>query len=394
MGRRVLMVTGAYWPELSGGGLQCRTMIDALRDRFQFRVFTTCTDRALPGESDVDGVPVHRVYVDLSRRWTKLTAAMRTIGFFRRERHTFDIVHLHGFSQKSVLIVLLARLFKKKIVMTIHTAEHDEVGAARSRGWIAYWAYRQADLYVAISSRIAGNYLAAGLPTTRLRLAANGLDVSRFRPPSRAERDAARADFGLSRDLYWILFVGFFSKEKGPDLLFDAWLSMQASAPPSGLLFVGATESEYHEVDKGLAAGIAERARAQGLSDRVRFTGPLSAVEPAYHAADLFVMPSTREAFGMVLVEAMASGLPVVASEIKGVTDEIVAHGHTGVLTAPGNTAALSEAIRGLLIDRAAAAVMGAHARESVVNSYGLDVARERWAGVYEALSCSATPPS
>jgi mannosyltransferase len=386
--RRVLMVTGAYWPELSGGGLQCRTMIDALKDRLHFRVFTTCTDRALPRDAEVDAVPVHRVYVDPARRWTKLIAAIRTIGYFRHHHRDFDIVHLHGFSQKSVLIVLLARLLKKQVVITIHTAGHDEASGVRQRGWLAYWAYRQADLYIAISSRIAGNYLAAGMPKTRLRLASNGLDVSRFHPPSRAERDEARAALGnLSADLYWILFVGFFSKEKGPDVLFDAWLSMQASAPPSGLLFVGATDSEYHEVDKSLAAGILERAQALGLADRVRLTGPLTNIEQAYHAADLFVMPSTREAFGMVLVEAMASSLPVVASAIPGVTDEIVAAGHTGVLVPPGDVPALAAAMRRLLIDHAAAATMGADARQSVVRNYGIEAARQRWAEVYEALS-------
>jgi glycosyltransferase involved in cell wall biosynthesis len=385
---RVLMVTGAYWPELSGGGLQCRTMIAALKDQLRFRVLTTCTDASLPPDAEVDGIPVHRVYIDLARRWTKVTAALRTIGYFRRHADTFDVVHLHGFSQKSILIMLLARLFKKKVVLTIHTAGHDEASGVRQRGWLAYWAYRRADLYIAISSRIAGNYLAAGLPKTRLRVASNGLDVSRFHPASRAERDQARAALGqLSPDLYWILFVGFFSKEKGPDVLFDAWLQMQASAPPSGLLFVGAIDSEYHEVDKTLAADIVERARANGLSDRVRFTGPLASVEQAYHAADLFVMPSTREAFGMVLVEAMASALPVVASAIKGVTDEIVADGHTGVLVPPGDAAALAQAIRRLLVDRAAAAAMGADARESVVRNYGIEAARQRWAEVYEALS-------
>jgi glycosyltransferase involved in cell wall biosynthesis len=363
-------------------------MIEALRDRVQFRVFTTCTTAGLPRVSDVDGIPVERVYVDLSRRWTRFAAAFRTVDYFRRHRGQFDIVHLHGFSQKSVLIVVLALLLGKKIVLTIHTADHDEASGVKRRGWLAYWAYRQADLYIAISSRIAHNYLAAGLPKTKLRLAPNGLDVSRFHPASRGERDAARAALGgLSPDLYWILFVGFFSREKGPDLLFDAWLRMQSSAPPSGLLFVGATDSEYQEVDKTLAAEIAARAEQSGLASRVRFTGPIGNVERAYHAADIFVMPSTREAFGMVLAEAMASALPVVASEIKGVTDEIVTHGHTGVLVAPGDVASLAEAIRGMLLNRGGAATMGAHAREAVVSSYSIDVARQRWVEAYEALS-------
>ena len=384
---RVLMVTGAYWPELSGGGLQCRTMIQALRDHYQFEVLTTCTDRTLPAASEVEGTRVTRMYVDLAQPMTKVVAVLSTLAFFRRHGSRFDVVHLHGFSQKSVLIVMLALCLRKRIMLTIHTADHDEAAGVRRRGWLAYWAYRQADLYIAISSRIAHNYLVAGLPKTRLRLAPNGLDVARFHPASPAERGAARAGLGnLSADLYWILFVGFFSREKGPDLLFDAWLRMHADAPPSGLLFVGATDSEYQEVDRTLAAEIAAKAEQLGVSSRVRFTGPLAAVEQAYHAADIFVMPSTREAFGMVLVEAMASALPVVASDIKGVTDEIVTDGHTGVLVPPGDPDALAAALRGLLVNSSGARSMGTHAREAAVSSYGIDVARQRWADAYEAL--------
>lgn len=386
--RGVLMVTGAYWPELSGGGLQCRTMIHALRDRFRFRVFTTCTDRRLPAASEVEGIPVTRVYVDVSKAATKVWAAVQTIRFFLAERESFQIVHLHGFSQKSVLVVLLSLLFGKRLMLTIHTAGSDEAIAVRQLGWLTYWAYRQADLYLAISSRIAHNYLAAGLPKAKLRLAPNGLDVQRFHPPSRQERQAARQNLGpLSDDLYWILFVGFFSREKCPDVLSEAWLRLrELGAPPTGLLFVGATDSEYHEVDKSLAAAIADRAAELGVSDRVRFAGPMANVETAYYAADVFVMPSSREAFGMVLVEAMAAGLPVIASRLEGVTDEIVDEGITGYLVAPRDPAALAEALLRVLRQPAEASRLGMHAREAVVNRYGLDAARQRWVEAYDAL--------
>ncbi len=386
--RGVLMVTGAYWPELSGGGLQCRTMIHALGDRFRFRVFTTCTDRRLPRVSEVEGTPVMRVRVNVASRLSKLMAALRTVRFFLAERHTFELVHLHGFSQKSILMVVLARLFGKRIMLTIHTAGSDEAVAARQLGWLTYWAYRQADLYLAISSRIAHNYLAAGLPPTKVKLAPNGLDVARFHPPTRQQRQVARQALApLSDDLYWILFVGFFSREKCPDVLFDAWLRLaELGAPPTGLIFVGETDSEYHEVDKALAAAITARAADLGVGDRVRFTGPMANVESAYHAADIFVMPSSREAFGMVLVEAMASGLPVVASRIEQVTDEIVDDGVTGILVEPRDPEALAEAILRVLRQPAEASRLGAHARETVVSRYGLEAARQRWTEAYDSL--------
>jgi glycosyltransferase involved in cell wall biosynthesis len=361
-------------------------MIHALADRYRFRVFTTCTDRGLPTASVVEGTPVNRVYVDVSRGWTKLLAAVRTAWFFLSARNSFDIVHLHGFSQKSVLIVLLATALRKRVVLTIHTAGSDEPAGVRQLGRLAYWAYRRADLFLAISSRIAHNYLAAGLPKTRLRQAANGLDVARFHPPSGAERREARAQLGLADELSWILFVGFFSPEKGPELLFDAWLRMRDSVPPTGVLFVGETDAQYHEVDKGIATRIRERAAELGLEGRIRFTGAMPDVTAAYRAADVFAMPSSREAFGMVLVEAMASGLPVVASRIDGVTDEIVADGSTGHLVPPGDADALAAVLASLLRNPGAARLLGRHAREAVAGRYGLAAARERWIEAYDAL--------
>ena len=128
------MVTGAYWPEISGGGLQCRTMIRALKDRWRFQVWTTATDPSLPAESVVDDVPVTRVHVDVRRAFTKIAAGFAAIRFFIAQRHSFSVVHLHGFSQKSMVMVLLARMFGKKVVITVHTAGQDEPDAVRRLG--------------------------------------------------------------------------------------------------------------------------------------------------------------------------------------------------------------------------------------------------------------------
>ncbi|MDP1571642.1 MAG: glycosyltransferase family 4 protein [Vicinamibacterales bacterium] len=384
----VLMVTGAYLPELSGGGLQCRTMIHALRETMRFEVLTTCTDPALPGHEIVEGIPVTRVFVDVRRWRTKVAALVRVTRFFIRHHARFAVVHLHGYSQKSAAIILLARLFGKKTVLTIHTAGHDEASGARAMGRVASWGYGQVDRYVAISTRLARNYLEAGLPPERLHVAPNGLDITRFRPPEAGECEEALHALGLRDDVRWILFVGFFSREKAPDVLFEAWLRLrETESTPTGLLLVGATEGVYHEVDATLARDIQARAAALGLTDLVRITGPRADIERAYHAADVLAMPSTREAFGMVLVEAMASGLPVVATRLEGVTDEIVEDGVTGWLVPPRDPEALSEVLARVCADSAAAQAMGARGREAVVARYGLEAARTRWLSLYRGLA-------
>jgi glycosyltransferase involved in cell wall biosynthesis len=385
--RNVLMVTGAYWPELSGGGLQCRTMIQALRDRFAFRVFTTCTDPSLERHDRVDGVEVTRVYVDVNRPATKALAAFRTIRFFLANLSSFEIVHLHGFSQKSVLLVMLSRLFGKRVVITIHTAGHDEPEAIRRLGGLAYRCYSGADRLVAVSDRLAENLRAAGLPGDRVVVAPNSVDTDRFAPAPPDDRAALRQQVApLPPEVPWVLFVGFFSREKNPELLFEAWLQMRAEGVESALLFAGATRSEYHEVDAAIADRILARARAAGVGHLVHLAGEVRDVERYYQAADLFVMPSEREAFGMALVEAMSSELPVVATRIEGVTDRMVEDHHSGVLVSP-SVDALAAAMRGVLQDQARARQMAAAARRRVIERFGLAAGVGRWTDLYTNLS-------
>ncbi|HEX8029583.1 MAG TPA: glycosyltransferase family 4 protein [Vicinamibacterales bacterium] len=379
------MVTGAYWPELSGGGLQCRTMIHALKDRFRFRVFTTCTDRSLPLNEEVEGIPVTRAYVDVSRPRTKLSAMWSTVMFFLRRQGTFEIVHLHGFSQKSVLLVLLARLFGKKVVITIHTAGQDEPEAIRPRGWLAFKTYASADRFIAISPAMAENYRRSGLPADRLVIAPNAVDTTRFAPLDAAAREQLRSALNIAPNgLPWLLFVGFFSQDKAPRVLFDAWLRLIDEDRKCALIFVGATESTYGEVDPAIAESIRREATARGLDRLVHFAGPVREVERYYQAADVYVMPSVREAFGMSLVEAMASGIPVIATRIPGVTDAIIDDQRSGILVQPRDVEGFAAAIRCLMDDSAAAVAMGANARDAVRLRFSLDAAATRWAAVYE----------
>src|SRR5262245_55316675 len=384
---RVLLVTGAYSPEISSGGLQSQMVARALADCVSFKVLTTAVDGTLPRRSLVNGVPVSRIVVDADNARSKLAAAGPMLTETTALMRETDVVHLHGYSQKNVPVTAVAKSFGVPIVLSLHTAGFDEPQTIRRHGPLARWALKAANLYVTVSPSLSDACKAAGLPSDRIHHVPNGVDLERFRPPGADERAAIRRSLRLHADRPVILFVGFFSREKQPHVLFDAWLRLQERGAATTLVFVGATRSPYFEVDDRLADDMRTAAQRAGVSDRLVFADPTPRVEEYYRSADVFALPSSREGLPVALLEAMSTGVPAVASRLPGSTDTIVDDGRTGVLVTPGDAGALADAIERLLTDREAAAAIGAEARRHVAREFSADRTARGWLAAYRTVA-------
>lgn len=381
------MVTGAYHPEISSGGEQCRAMAAHLGGRAEVQVLTTSVDRTLPRHDTIDGVPVTRVQVDVRSRVSRARALRRMVIDLMRLMRRTDVVHVHGYSTKNVVVTMAAKTLGKPIVMTLHTAGHDEPAAIDRQGRLARWAFRSADRYTGVSPALVDAFLAAGMPREQIVLVPNGIDIARFTPAGAAERVALRDSLKLRADRPVIAFVGFFSRDKQPRVLFDAWLQLQtARRIDATLLLVGATTSAYSEVDNTIAPAIQADAAAAAVADRVHFAGVTPDVPSYLRAADVFVLPSRREGLPVALLEAMACGLPCVASRLPGSTDAIVEHGVNGLLVPPGDVAALSNAIDMVLSDAGERGRLGAAARATIMQRYSSDSVANRWLEAYELV--------
>jgi glycosyltransferase involved in cell wall biosynthesis len=379
------MVTGAYHPEISSSALQCRDMARLLDGRAEVRVLTTAVDRHLRRRDLVDDVQVSRVFVDVTSRPSKLMASARMVAALVRLLPWCDVVHIHGFSTKNVIVTGAARMFGRPVVLSLHTAEHDEAPNIRQHSPMAWWAFRRADLYLSVSPRLVDAYLAAGLPAERIRLVPNGIDMGRFTPATLAERIELRQRFGLALDQPVVLFVGFFSQDKQPRIAFDAWMELaHAHAVDATLLFVGATKSAYFEVDEDLATRMRADAAAAGRADRLHFAGMTQDVHDYMRAADVFVLTSRREGLPVALLEAMACGLPCVATRLPGATDTIIDERENGILVPVGDVAAFASALATVLRDRALAEKLGAAARETIARRFANRDVAEQWLLAYE----------
>jgi len=187
-----------------------------------------------------------------------------------------------------------------------------------------------------------------------------GVDLEGFTP---GDRDAARAALGWPTDHVVLVYVGRIQPHKGPDLLIKAAALLPELAGRLTVAIVGGASGH------GYAPGALPALAGQvGLTDTVRFVPPLSraALRTVYRAADLLVMPSRSESFGLAALEAQACGTPVVATPVGGLP-QAVDHGVSGLLTTGHEPAEIAAAIREIVLDPARAARMSrgalAHAR-------------------------------
>ena len=223
-------------------------------------------------------------------------------------------------------------------------------------------AYRAAHAVVANSSAAGDQLAREGVPSDKLRLIANGLDIRRFVPVTPRP------------DIRRIVMVANLRPEKGQDTLLAAAPRILARYPDASFTFVG---------DGPRREALELLTRALGISERVRFMGESRDVAPILAGHDLFVLPSRSEAFPNALIEAMATALPVVATDVGGIP-EVVRPG-SGLLVRPNDERVLADAVLALMDDPAAAAALGRAARADVERHYTIDRMVERFEQIYLA---------
>lgn len=238
-------------------------------------------------------------------------------------------------------------------------------------------AWRNADTLIAISHAVRDWLVGGrGIPAGRVRVVHYGIDPSRFLVP----HPDARARWGLP-DSPVVAAIGRLTLHKGFATLIDAWRQVHARLPEAVLVIAGWDVGGYRrELETQVAAN--------GLDSNVRLLGFVDDVPELLAACDVFVLPSTSEGFGQVVIEAMASAKPVVVSRIPPLT-EIVIDGETGLLVPPGTPNALSVALISLFEAGARAAQLGAHGRARVLAEFSAEHMAEQTMAVYAQVMAS-----
>jgi glycosyltransferase involved in cell wall biosynthesis/Ser/Thr protein kinase RdoA (MazF antagonist) len=400
----VLQVT----PNLEIGGAQenLRTMARHLPAAGCPTVVCTFDDGPLRGDVERLGVPVE---VLPGRRHSVVALPMFVLEMRRLRRRLLEVVARHGadvvqtrglgtldflvatlalarpsshrFSRRTPLANRIAVWWTIENVQFMVRPEHLSrrsrwlLGPKRSAHRALYRAgARVVDGIIVVSDDTERSFRrSVGYRGDKLHVVTNAADVTRFEHEHRGT--SLRAEFAIGSAAHMMTMVGTFKRQKGHAVLIAALRTVVTARPELHAVLVG---------DGELLPAIRAEVAASELTSHVHFAGSRRDVDALLAASDSFVLPSLWEGLPVALVEAMASGLPVVATDVSG-TRDVMIDGATGWLVPPGDADALARAITEMLADPERAATMGRAGRRRVASRFTAAQQAERLATLFRA---------
>lgn len=278
-----------------------------------------------------------------------------------------DIVYTLDRSRSPVLAATAARLLGRPLVFHAHYPYY----APTHRGGGA--VVRSADRIVAVSEFVRKAYLRLGLPAERIRTVHNGIKIDTYAVHDRENR--SQSEDAENRDGLTVLLPGRLSRYKGQLELIDAMPAVLRSFPTTRFVFAGYDSPETGDL---AAEGptvlpiLRRRAAELGVADHADFLGMTHDMASRYAAADVVVVPTWEEPFGLVVLEAMAAGRAIVASAAGGIP-EIITSGETGLLVPPRDPNSLATAIGSLLANQELRTRLGNAARGDVAHRFTVE---------------------
>ena len=365
----VLMITGVYLPEINGAVRQCSQIIKLLEKSVQFSVLTSTSEKLSSGHDHIDGVFVTRVFMPKRQKLKFLICAVQFYIVLIKMLRDTDLVHFHGFSKRNAVAILVSWLLRKKVVLKMTSYGQDDALSIKN-GPLVFWEiFKFCHAYIGISPAFMLSYQKAGLPQHKYSFIPNGVDIYKYSPASPKERRTLREKYEFTKHDKIIIFVGHFSPEKRPLLIYRAWARLCDQGISSKLIFIGHT-SNHFEVDEEIIKAITRDALEKGTLQRIRFVDRTPNVDEYMKIADVFVLPSIREGLPNVLLEAMSCALPCIVSDLPGVTDWLLEDGKTGILFRSDDPAVLAGKIAPYMLENVFHQKMGLAARQFMEGNF------------------------
>ncbi|MEK6406921.1 MAG: glycosyltransferase [Acidobacteriota bacterium] len=346
-------------------------------DRSRYRMFFATLNPIAPWLRDyMQSQGVECFSCDCTSRAQYPLGMIRLARFLRRKQ--IDVLHTHLFEPSIIGLqaAVLARTPAR--VMTRHYSDYHTRIDKKFHVRLDQLCTRLSHAVIAVSQHTADHMVSEeGAPREKVHTLLNGIDFDRAKPSGPGARERVRRKF-RAEDAYLLVIIARLHPEKGHYYLFQALPDIQRRVRKPVRLLVAGTGS--------FDAAYREDIRLLGCEDNVSFLGFRDDTPDLIAAADLVILPSVAEAFGLVLTEAMYLGTPVVATQVGGIP-EIVDDGVDGVLVPPADSVALADAIVDLLNDEDRRNSMAGAGREKVVSRFRFENMVRGYEAIYLKLS-------
>lgn len=418
---RIYILIATFHPQVGGAERQALLQGRELCARgYDATVITLRHDRAWPRHEVIEGVPVERVSGIFLGGRQRLPAPLRKLAYMLgvlgagwalwRRRRRYDLLHVYQLNLLTLPATFVCAVTGKPLIVALRCADSGQAigtcgsdpkpahlflrgarqtgphqGQDRSSGDLEvlehlgqpvvrlsrYLLRRAGAVIVVLSTRMKVDLAAHGFHPASVRVIPNGVDFQHFRPVVAETPPAERART--------VLFVGRLTYQKGVDALLHAWHIVREHLPES-------EQARLTIVGTGPRAAQLERlASTLDITDSVELAGEQRDIAAWLSRSDVFVLPSRWEGMPNALLEAMASGLPCIATRVSG-SEDMIQHGANGLLVAPDDPETLADALLTLLRDPALGPQYGRAARATVEETYSLGHVLDAYVALYQSL--------
>jgi glycosyltransferase involved in cell wall biosynthesis len=389
----VLFLSSAEWP---GADTFIHALIMCGLDRSRFDVHAACStwkpEARTTAFEALSAIPDLRVRPtdfgpslsgrSMVEKAVLLSRSLPTVAGFASlaryvRKHRISILHSTDRPRDAVSCAVLAKLTGAKSVIHVHVKCGDWIGRS------VRWAMGQVDALVGVSQFVAQALVENGYAAHKTHAVLNAIDPAAW--DYRLDLGPVRRALGAPSDAPVVACAARLFRGKGQDDMIRTLPLIRREFPAVQLLIIGEDDRQAMGTGTSFTAELKSLARDLGVLDRVIFTGYRRDMPAVLAASDVFALPSFEEPFGLVFLEAMAMKKPIVALN-NGGTPEAVGHGMDGLLSAPGDLAALTESLLTLLRDPALRARMGDHGRRQVETRFTPERMARDTEQVYAAL--------
>lgn len=414
---RIYIAIATFHPLVGGSEKQALLQCQHIQKRgYAPTVITLQHDKYWPAHDVIEGIPVIRVAGMLLHEREYLPRLLQKVQYLLallvlawtlwRHRRYYDIVHVYQLTMLSLLAAIVCYLTKKKLVVAVksallkgdvHSSQASGIAAPSDNSAVSLHIdnSRQAKhdladlerlgplvvcfthfllkstraIVVVLSSRMKAYLATYHFDDLPIQLIPNGVDTTRFKPYGAVDTYQGREQI--------VICVSRLSYEKGIDVLLRAWYLVHETFPQAQLLLVG---------DGPLRLQLEQLAKLLGLSESIEFAGTQHDIPAYLNKSTIAVLPSRYEGMPNALLEAMACGLPCVATRVSG-SEDIVQDGTNGLLVATEDYQGLAQALITLLDDPALARHYGYAARTGIEQHYSIDQITNTYMALYQHIA-------